>query len=33
MCCTSGCIARGACAVACPRHVIRDRFGIITDKR
>lgn len=31
--CAYGCIGCGACAVACPRHVIHDRFGIITDKR
>lgn len=24
------CIGCGACAVVCPRHVIKDRFGVLT---
>ena len=34
--CAYGCVACGACVEACgdvcPRHAIRDRFGIITEK-
>lgn len=24
------CLSCGACAVVCPRHVIKDRFGVLT---
>ena len=27
------CLSCGACGDVCPRHAIRDRFGIITEKR
>ena len=27
------CLSCGACAEVCPRHVIHDRFGIITARR
>lgn len=30
--CAYGCVACGACGDVCPRHAIRDRFGIITEK-
>lgn len=26
------CLSCGACGDVCPRHAIRDRFGIITEK-
>lgn len=27
---TVRCLSCGACAVVCPRHVIKDRFGVLT---
>lgn len=28
--CAYGCIGCEACAVVCPRHVIKDRLGVLT---